>query len=122
VRGAEMIFADSKVFPYVIFASGCDFHSTETISKRIDMMNMGIAPHYINISNTTTQEQTQSIIDTIIPSININKIQNIGVASVFIKAHKWDEMKHGSSKWNEEERLQILKKIIDRVISSLPTP
>lgn len=121
IRGAEMIFADLDIFPYVMFASGCDFHSTETIAKRIEMMNMGIPNHYVDISKTTTQEQVQARIDAIIPSINIKKICGKSIASVFVKAHKWDEMNHGSSLWRKEERIQILKKIIDKVLESFPT-
>mgnify|MGYP001592015828 CR=1 FL=1 len=46
IRGAEMLFDKYEIFPCVIFASGCDFHSTETIAKRIEMLNMGIPNHY----------------------------------------------------------------------------
>ena len=121
IRGAEMLFAGLQIFPYVMFASGCDFHSTETIAKRIEMMNMGIPNHYVDISKTTTQEQVQARIDTIIPSINVKKICGKSIASVFVKAHKWDEMQHGSSLWKKEEQIQILKKIIDKVLESFPT-
>lgn len=120
IRGAEMLFAELDIFPYVMFASGCDFHSTETISKRIEMMNMGIPNHYVDISKTTTQEQVQERIDAIVPSIHIKKICGKGIASVFVKAHKWDEMKHGTSVWKKEEQIKILKKIIDKVIESFP--
>jgi len=120
IRGAEMLFAECPTFPYVMFASGCDFHSTETIAKRIEMMNMGIPNHYVDISKTTTPEQIQSRIDAIIPSIDIKKICGKSIASVFVKAHKWDEMKHGSSLWKKEEQIQILKKIVDEVIESFP--
>jgi hypothetical protein len=121
IRGAEMLFAGLEIFPYVMFASGCDFHSTETIAKRIEMMNMGIPNHYIDITKTTTQEQVQASIDVIVPSINVKKMCGKSIASVFVMAHKWDEMKHGSSLWKKEERIQILKKIIDKVLESFPT-
>jgi hypothetical protein len=120
IRGAEMLFAGLEIFPYVMFASGCDFHYTETISKRIEMMNMGIPNHYVDISKTTTQEQVQAMIDDIVPSINVKKICGKSIASVFVKAHKWDEMKHGTSRWKKEEQIQILKKIIDKTIESFP--
>jgi hypothetical protein len=121
IRGAEMLFAGLEIFPYVMFVSGCDFHSTETIAKRIEMMNMGTPNHYLDIAKTTTQEQVQARIDDIVPSINLKKICGKSIASVFVKAHKWDEMKHGSSLWKKEEQLQILKKIIDKVLESFPT-
>jgi len=121
IRGAEMLFSDLEIFPYVMFASGCDFHHTETIAKRIEMMNMGIPNHYIDITKTTTQEQVQARIDVIIPSINVKKICGKSIASVFVKSHKWDEMKHGDSLWKKEEQIKILKKIIDKVIKSFTT-
>jgi hypothetical protein len=120
IRGAEMLFAGLDIFPYVMFASGCDFHSSETIAKRIEMMNMGIPNHYIGITNTTTQEHVLEMLNSIIPVINIKKLCGKSIASIFVKAHKWDEMKHGSSLWKKEERILILKKIIDKVLESFP--
>ena len=115
-----MLFAKYEIFSYVIFASGCDFHSTETIAKRIEMLNMGIPNHYIGIATTTTEEQIQERIDVIILSINVKKICGKSVVSVFVKAHKWNEMKHGSSMWKKDEQVQILKKVIDKVVESFP--
>jgi type II restriction enzyme len=118
IRGAEMIFSSSKVFPYVLFASGCDFHSTETIAKRIEMMNMGVPNHYIDIEPTTTEEQIQKKIEDITEHINIDKLCCIGIASVFVKAHKWDKMAHESSSWKKSERVLILKKVLDKVFET----
>lgn len=115
IRGAEMLFSKMNIFPYIIFASGCDFHSSETIAKRIEMMNMGFPNHYIEI----TPENTNPDITSILENININKIVNKSIASVFIKAHKWDEMKHGSSLWKKEEIVIILKTVIDKIFISL---
>jgi hypothetical protein len=61
IRGAEMLFT-GDIFPYVLFASGCDFHSSETISKRIDMMNMGFPNHTIEIAPSTTDEMIHSVV------------------------------------------------------------
>ena len=49
----------------------------------------------------------------IIENIDIQKKNNISFAQIFIKAHKWDIMEHGSSMWNENEILDICCKIID---------
>lgn len=120
IRGAEMIFADQEIFPYVMFVSGCDFHSTETIAKRIEMMNYGFPNHYVSLSPTTSQaEVDEKIITTILPLINIKKMMGKGIASVFIKSHKWDEMKHGSSLWKKNEIVVICKKVIDKVFETL---
>ena len=118
IRGAEMLFSSLDIFPYVLFASGCDFHSTETISKRIEMMNMGFPNNYIDISPTTTPENIQTTIADIVHTLNIKKICGKSIASVFIKAHKWDKMKHGASRWKKEEQLHILQKIIDKVVET----
>ena len=113
IRGAEMIFSQFSFFPYVIFASGCDFHHTETISKRLEMMNMGIPNHYSEIKNVHDKIKIN------VENINIKKINNFGIASIFVKAHKWNELPHGSSRWNSEELSTILIKIIDLVIKEL---
>ena len=119
IRGAEMIFANQNIFPYVMFASGCDFHISETIAKRIEMMNMGFPNHYIGLTPTTTPEDVTAKINAILPSININKKCGKSVASIFVKAHKWDEMKHGSSLWKKDEIIIICKSIVDKVFDSI---
>jgi len=116
IRGAEMIFAGQDIFPYALFASGCDLHQSETISKRIEMGNMGFPNHYINISPSTTNIEIQRDIDTIVSNINIKKfLGRVSTASVFVKAHKWDEMPHGSSLWKKDEVFRICSRIIDLV-------
>lgn len=120
IRAADMIFANQNTFPYVMFVSGCDFHSSETIAKRIEAMNYGIPNHYIELSTTTTQVQIDVKMNTILSSININKrFGNKSIASVFVKAHKYNEMTHGSSLWRKSEIEIICKKIIDNVFESI---
>ena len=119
IRGSEMLFANQDIFPYVVFASGCDLHASETIGKRFDMMNMGYPNHYIGLTPTITQGEIRTKLNTIIQSININKKCGIGIASIFVKAHKWNEMKHGSSVWKKEEIVLICKNVIDKVFTSI---
>lgn len=119
IRGAEMIFSEMNIFPYVLFASGCDFHHTETISKRIEMMNMGFPNHYIEINPNKTNEIISTNIDEIISSINIKKCCGKSILSVFVKAHKWNEMKHGSSMWEKNEIVKICCKVIDIVVDEI---
>ena len=119
IRGCEMLFAELDIFPYVLFASGCDFHSTETISKRIEMMNFGFPNNYIDITTETSNEQVNANILSIIESLDVKKKQGKCIASVFIKAHKWDEMGHFSSRWTKSEQFHILKKVIDSVYENL---
>jgi hypothetical protein len=120
IRGAEMLFANLPIFPYVMFASGCDFHSSETIAKRIEMMNMGFPNHYIGITPAMTSDEMNGKIQNILQNIDIHKKCGKGVASVFVKSHKWDEMKHGSSLWKKDEIIVICKRVIDEVFSVLP--
>ena len=119
IRGAEMLFAEMEIFPYVLFASGCDFHSSETIAKRIEMMNMGIPNHYIEIGEKTCDADVEKSIDAIIPKIDITKRYGKSIASVFVKGHKWNEMKHGSSAWKKAEIIRICKKVVDLAVIAL---
>jgi len=115
----EMLFTDD-IFPYIIFASGCDFHPEHKISKRFNMMNYNYPNHYISVDPASSvQEQ----IEMILPNINILK-RKIGpdrkcVASIFVKAHKWDEMEHGSSRWKKDEIVLILCTVLDRVFEAI---
>ena len=117
IRGAEMIFNQYKFFPYVLFASGCDFHHTETISKRIEMMNMGFPNHYMEIKSEN--QNVDNLIESLLGSVSIKKIESLGIASIFVKAHKWDELPHGSSAWTVGEVSMICCKVIDLVISEI---
>ena len=114
IRGAEMLTLSDGIFPYALFASGCDFHHSETIARRLEMANYGIKNHNIYISATTTEENIQSDMENILENINIKKRWNKDIASIFIKAHKWDEMEHGASVWKAEEREAICKKMMDQ--------
>jgi len=119
IRGAEMIFAGRNIFPYVLFASGCDLHHTETISRRIDMMNMGITNHYVEVTPDKTQSELMDEVSAIVPAIKINNICGKSIASVFVKAHKWDAMKHGSSMWRKDEIITICTRVIDIVVDEI---
>ena len=114
IRGAEMLLSKMNVFPYVLFASGCDLHHTETIAKRLEMMNFGIPNHYIEVK----PNETPNPLD--LSKIDITKrFGGKCIASIFIKAHKWDVMDHGSSKWSKDELVSICQKVIDQSIDSI---
>lgn len=120
IRGCEMLCAHMQTFPYVIFASGCDFHKSETIAKRIEMMNMGRPNHYMNISPTTTDVEKQNSLEKMLENTNVEKLLGHGIASVYVKAHKWNEMKHGSSRWSKNELLSISKSVITKTLRLIP--
>ena len=105
IRCAEMLFSGLDIFPYLLFASGCDLHHTETISKRIEQMNYGVSNHYININES-------------INTFDIDIKKRFGgkcIFSAFVKAHKYDEMPHGSSAWTKHEIARICCKAIDQI-------
>lgn len=111
IRGASMLFCGESFFPYAVFCSGCDFHSSETIIKRIDMMNMGVKSHIVELPI-----QNPNYMDDILSKINISRLNDkYDIASFFVKTHKWDELSHGSSAWTRDEIETICKKIIDNV-------
>jgi len=120
IRAADMRTSNQPFFPYIVFASGCDFHHTETISKRLDIMNYGFPPYYTEVSRFTTKETMDENIEAFLPLICVKKKLGKSVANIFIKAHKWDEMEHGSSNWSIQERIKIIKTVIDRSIEFLP--
>lgn len=119
IRGAEMIFSNMDVFPYALFASGCDLHHTETISKRIVMMNMGTPNHYIEVRPDKTKEEISKEVDDVVKNIKIKNVRGKSIASVFVKAHKWDVMKHRSSMWEKPEIVKICFMIVDLVLDEI---
>jgi len=115
-RQAEMCFL-AEFYALVVFVSGCDLHHTETISNRLSMMNYFAPNHYVSVSSIE-EHSIQEQIDQILPNINV--LKKIGpdrkcVASIFVKAHKWDEMDHGSSRWKKDEIVLICCRTLDRV-------
>jgi len=116
VRACEMLSCNIDIFPYIIFASGCDFHQTETISDRLVIGNYGFPNHCISINKNTNQINILFHIISILKKINIYKINYKCIVSIFIKTHKWDEMGHNSSDWNISEIYDLSKCIIDKSI------
>ena len=121
IRGAEMFFDTLPVFPYVIFAAGCDFHSSETISSRFEMMNYGRPNNTITITPEKTHEEVLNELNTYVNNIDILKKKNKSFAIIFIKTHKWDSMPHGSSLWTEDEIFIVLKAVLDKVHRVFPS-
>jgi len=121
IRGAEMLFAGLPIFPYVLFASGCDFHPSETIAKRIEMLNMGVPNHAIHLTPETRPEDISATLDSIVSAINIQKqfVDNKCIASVFVKSHRYDQMKSGASRWKKEEIGTICCKVLDLALEAI---
>jgi hypothetical protein len=127
VRAEEMLCAHVPYFPSVVFASGCDFHSSETTAKRLEAGNYGTPNHYIEIQSLDTPDaiDTSMTLDTLVKNISVRK-QSRGlyapfasVATVCIKAHKWDELPHNTSLWRPNEYFEVSKRIIELSIKEV---
>ena len=127
VRAEEMLCAHVPYFPSVVFASGCDFHSSETIAKRLEAGNYGTPNHYIEIQsfNTPDAVDTSMTLDTLVKNVSIRK-QSRGayapfaaVSTVCIKAHKWDDLPHNSSLWRPNEYFEVSRRIVSLAIQEV---
>ena len=119
IRGAEMLCANMDIFPYVLFASGCDFHHSETIAKRIEMMNYGVSNNYIEITPESTNDSVNTMVEQKLESLSIKKLCGQSIASVFIKAHKWDVMPHRASLWTKAQYILVCCRVVDLSISAI---
>lgn len=114
---AKTLCTDLSYFPYILFATGCDFHHSESISMRLVQMNYLQPNHYIDIGNKdmTIEQQLINIAD----NVNIVKRNGLDIATICIKAHKWNEYPNGSSNWTQSERTMLCKIVIDQVFKQL---
>jgi hypothetical protein len=120
VRACEMLFHEYSYFPYLLFASGCDFHPSETISHRIVVGNYGYPNHEITLTKDKTQDELSNELDTINRNIDVKKkLGNKCIVQTFVKSHRWNEMNHNSSSWTKNEIINICCKTIDLVIQEL---
>lgn len=120
VRACEMLFHEYDIFPYVLFASGCDFHPSETISDRIVVGNYGYPNHQITIDPSKEDGIVYKDIIQEIEKINIKKKFGKDCVMIpFIKSHKWDEMPHNSSNWKIDEIIIICHKVLDLSFESI---
>jgi len=118
IRGMEMLFAgpDHPFFPYVVFAAGCDFHPSETIGQRLEMMNYGL-PNFVfevNKSNTDVLPQLQ---ETLTLHNCKKRFDGKCTASIFVKTHKWNSAPHGCSNWSVEERYAVCEWAVDQTLA-----
>lgn len=125
VRAEEMMCAHVPYFPSVVFASGCDFHHSETIAARLEIGNYCVPNHSVYITNNetetdvTSQNKVAEDMRNLVANIRIQKrtmgkyIPFASVATVCVKAHKWNEMPHKSSLWMPHEYLAVSKRIVE---------
>ena len=121
INSAKLLCLLRKVFPYVICASGCDFHSSETIGQRLEIANYGVKNHYMEVTAENKDENVHPHLTTLCTQVNIKKrFGSEAVASIFVKAHKWNMLPHGSSDWSEEEIYLIGCTVITQSMRDIP--
>ena len=76
--------------------------------------------HYFDITPETTVAQLDNCLVNVLNNIKVTKLMGHGIASVFVKAHKWDCMKHGSSRWRKIEIVKTSCHIIKLALESIP--
>jgi hypothetical protein len=122
VRAEELLCSRLPYFPSVVFASGCDFHHSETIAKRLEAGNYGVPNLYAEITNDHPTISETELSETFIQKVNVIKryismyMPFASIPTVCVKAHKWDQMKHLSSLWLPAEYLEISKEIIKQSV------
>lgn len=122
IRAAEMLFHEGNVFPYVLFGSGCDFHPSETIAKRLEIGNYGAKNLEIIMRPGLSEEDRTEGLRQLVSKINIQKrYGGKSIATICIKSHKWDEMVHNSSAWTAAEITMVCIRTIDLAFADLDT-
>ena len=122
IRAAEMLFHTGNVFPYILFGSGCDFHPSETIAKRLEIGNYGAKNLEIVMKPEASEEDRTEDLRQLVSKINIQKrYGGKSVATICIKSHKWDEMSHNASAWTAAEITMVCIRTVDLAFADLDT-
>lgn len=101
------LFKNLTISPYLVFAAGCDFHSSESIIHRIGALsNFGRKPIVWEMTNDGTFN-----VSDMLQNINIKKDVNREFATFCVKTHKYDAFPYESSIWKGCERMEIMKYI-----------
>ena len=89
VNACKMYCAGSGVFPYVVFAHGCNFHPDLQVHKRLEEGNWGFPNQMVVVTpqDTGTDAFTR-LLETITPeTVRPRGPNKLNVASIFIKTH-----------------------------------
>ena len=119
----KMYCTGSGVFPYVVFAHGCNFHPKLTVYKRLEGMNHGYpCDTLICEPGKNLDSEFESMVDRITPeSVRPRGPKGLEVATILIKTHaaRGDQaMDHGASDWTVAEYQRIIEKTVQ---AALPT-
>jgi hypothetical protein len=90
VNACKMYCAGTGVFPYVVFAHGCNFHPKLNVHKRLEQGNHGFPNQMVIVTpDDDGAASFERLLETITPeSVRLQgKYNNMEVASIFIKTH-----------------------------------
>lgn len=85
----DLLFTKEDILPFITFLQGCDFHESETITDRVISIFKGLSKNNINVFK--------------------DEIKRAG--TYFVRGHKWDVGKYGSSDWTITEIYPLIKQI-----------
>lgn len=137
VNACKMYCAGTGVFPYVVFAHGCNFHPKLHVHKRLEQGNHGFPNQMVIV--TPDDDGTaafERLLETITPEtvrVRQTKDDKLYVASVFIKTsaahnkkpHHWtvDELRAECKQLGlraDGVRNQLLARLPPRPIENIP--
>src|SRR6056300_1379870 len=101
------LFKMLPISPYLVFAAGCDFHSSESIIHRIGpLSNFGREPRVWGKKDGNTFDVSEML-----KKINIKKDVGREFATFCVKTHKYNEFPYESSMWTGCERMEVMKHV-----------
>lgn len=113
----RMYCAGSGVFPYVVFAHGCNFHPELTVYKRLEGMNHGYpCTMLICEPGKNLDLEFEKVLKEITPeSVRPRGPKGLEVANILVKTHAARgaaAMEHGASDFTVTEYERIILKTI----------
>jgi len=89
VNACELYCAGTGVFPYAVFAHGCNFHPKLRVHKRLEQGNRGFPNHMVIVTpDDDGKAAFERLLETITPeSVRPQGPKKLNIASIFIKTH-----------------------------------
>lgn len=89
VNACKLYCAGTGVFPYVVFAHGCNFHPKLKVHKRLEQGNYGFPNQMVIV---TPDDDGKAAFDRLLESITPETVRprgpsQLNVASIFVKTH-----------------------------------
>ena len=114
LNALKMYCTGSGLFPYVVFAHGCNFHPKLTVYKRLEQLNNGFPPEMIVVEPDQNYDpEFEQVLARITPeSVALRGPLKLEVANIIIKTHaaRGDKaMGHGASDFTVDEYERIIE-------------